>query len=111
MKHWKLSTVLVVLALTAPPASAGILAGNCRTADQPSATLLVPYFEVDVADPNGRTTLVSINNASARSVLARVVLWTNWGLPTLAFDVYLTGFDVQTLNLRDLFNGRLPETG
>lgn len=101
----------MVLASSALPAAAGVLAGNCRTGDQPSATLLVPYFEVDLADPNGHTTLLSINNASTRAALARVVLWTNWGVPTLAFDVYLTGFDVQTLNLRDLFAGRLPHTG
>lgn len=111
MNHWKISKVLVVFAFSALPAAAGVLAGNCRTGDQPSATLLVPYFEVDVADPAGRTTLFSINNASTRSALARVVLWTDWGVPTLAFDVYLTGFDVQTLNLRDLLSGKLPQTG
>jgi hypothetical protein len=117
MNLWKLHRVLVLLAFSAgaagvaAPAGAGVLAGNCRTGEQPSATLLVPYFEVDLANPLGRTTLVSINNASTRSTLARVVLWTNWGIPTLAFDLYLTGFDVQTLNLRDLFAGRLPQTG
>jgi hypothetical protein len=40
-----------------------------------------------------------------------MVLWTDWGVPTLAFDVYLTGYDVQTFNLRDVFNGSLPQTG
>ena len=40
-----------------------------------------------------------------------MVLWTNWGVPSLAFDVYLTGYDVQTINLRDLFAGKLPQTG
>ena len=34
-----------------------------------------------------------------------MVLWTDLGVPTLAFDVYLTGYDVQTVNLRDLFAG------
>jgi hypothetical protein len=117
MNLWKLYRVLVLLAvsagaaLAAAPAAAGVLTGNCRTGEQPSATLLVPFFEVDLARPQGRTTLVSINNASARSTLARVVLWTNWGIPTLAFDVYLTGFDAETIDLRDLFAGRLPQTG
>lgn len=97
--------------IAAVPASAGILEGNCRLADQPAATMLIPYFEVDLSDPAGQTTLFSVNNASAKSTLARVVLWTNWGVPTLAFDVYLTGYDVQTLNLRDLFAGKLPQTG
>ena len=90
---------------------AGVLDGNCRVSDQPAATLLIPYFEVDLDNASGATTLISVNNASSKSALARVVLWTNWGIPTLAFDVYLTGFDVQTLNIRDLFGGELPATG
>ena len=97
--------------IAAVPSSAGILEGNCRLADQPAATMLIPYFEVDLGDPAGQTTLFSVNNASAKSTLARVVLWTNWGVPSLAFDVYLTGYDVQTINLRDLFAGTLPQTG
>ncbi len=108
-----LSFLFLLLApwLAAVPASAGILEGNCRVANQPAATLLFPYFEVDLSDPSGQTTLISVNNASAKSALARVVLWTDWGVPTLAFDVFLTGYDVQTLNLRDLFQGNLPNTG
>jgi hypothetical protein len=101
---------LILLALAAP-AVAGDLTGNCRLGNQPAATLLVPYFEVNLGDPQGRTTLLSINNSAARPVLARVVLWTDWGIPSLAFDVYLTGYDVQTLNVRDIFNGTLPATG
>ncbi|HEX3557440.1 MAG TPA: hypothetical protein VIA62_29790 [Thermoanaerobaculia bacterium] len=97
--------------LTAGAATAGVLAGNCRVGNQPAATLLVPYFEVDLGKPGGVTTLLSVNNASAKPAIARVVLWTDWGVPTLAFDVYLTGYDVQTLNMRDLFAGKLPETG
>lgn len=102
---------LSVSLLLAAPISAGDMTGNCRLGNQPAATLLVPYFEVDLANPNGETTLVSINNSAPRPTLARVVLWTDWGVPTLAFDVYLTGYDVQTLDLRDVFNGNLPMTG
>jgi len=103
---------LALLALPAArPAAAGVLTGNCRMANQPAATLLVPFFQLDVDDPNAWTTLFSVNNASAKPALARVVLWTDWGVPTLAFDIYLTGYDVQTLNVRDLFNGLLPTTG
>jgi hypothetical protein len=97
--------------LLAPAASAGVLSGNCRVQNQPAATLLVPFFEVDLDDPSGVSTLFSVNNARSGSTLARVVLWTDWGLPTLAFDLYLTGYDVQTLNVRDLFQGHLPRTG
>ena len=36
-----------------------------KVAPEPAATLLLPYFEVDLGDANGPTTLFSINNASA----------------------------------------------
>jgi hypothetical protein len=100
-------------ALLAPghAALAGVLSGNCRIADQPAATLLYPYFETDLEHVDGATTLISINNASSRPTLARVVLWTDWGAPTLAFDLYLTGYDVQSLNLRDVLRAQIPSTG
>ncbi|HEX9940974.1 MAG TPA: hypothetical protein VGG03_03070 [Thermoanaerobaculia bacterium] len=109
--RYAISLFLCLTPTAAVPSQAGALEGNCRVANQPSATLLIPYFEVDLADMSGQTTLVSINNASVKPALARVVLWTDWGVPTLAFDIYLTGYDVQTLNLRDLFQGALPVTG
>jgi hypothetical protein len=103
--------VACAILLLGVPATAGVLSGNCRTAEQPAATLLFPYFEVDLQSAAGATTLISVNNASSRPTLARVVLWTDWSAPTLAFDIYLTGYDVQSLNLRDLLLGRLPGTG
>ncbi len=93
------------------PGWAGALTGNCRLGDQPAATLLFPYFRVDLNDPDGPTTLLSVGNSFSVPAQARMVLWTDWGIPTLAFDIYLTGFDVQTVNLRDLFHGHLPRTG
>src|SRR5688572_18242983 len=79
--------------------------------DVPAATLLLPYFEVDIATPGGITTLFSINNASATAVLAHVTVWSDQSVPVLDFDVYLTGYDVQTINLRDILLGRdLPIT-
>jgi hypothetical protein len=68
----------------------------------------VPYFEVDPDHLDGFTTLVAIHNAAAEPVTVRLVLWTDYGLPTAAYDLYLTGYDVQTLNLRDLFAGTPP---
>src|SRR4029079_5005195 len=77
----------------------------------PAATLLLPYFEVDTTNPNGLLTLFSINNASATAVLAHVVIWSDQSVPVLDFDVYLTGYDVQMINLREvLVNGHLPIT-
>ena len=79
----------------------------------PAATLLLPYFEVGLENSgSGVTTLFSINNASAAPAVAHVTLWTKLARPTLDFDVYLTGYDVVTFNLRDLFTtGAIPQTG
>ncbi|MDX1996887.1 MAG: hypothetical protein SF066_04150 [Thermoanaerobaculia bacterium] len=82
----------------------------CSPDTVPAATLLLPYFEVDVANPSGKTTVFSVNNAAAQATLAHVTLWTDSAVPTLNFDVYLTGYDVQTFNLRDLLHGVLPQT-
>ncbi len=96
-----------LLAVVAAPAFAVI--GTVD--DVPAATLLLPYFEVDLDNPNRVTTLMSINNASATAVLAHVVIWTDLSIHVLDFDLYLTGYDVQSINLRDiLVDGNLPLT-
>ncbi|HYX23107.1 MAG TPA: hypothetical protein VFC23_03055, partial [Thermoanaerobaculia bacterium] len=82
----------------------------CTIDAVPAATLLLPYFEVDLNNPNGLTTLFSINNASATAVLAHVTVWSDLSVPVLDFNVYLTGYDVQTINLRDLLAGSVPVT-
>jgi len=96
-----------LIALMAVPSAMA----RCRIEDVPAATLLLPYFEVNLSDPTGMTTLFSINNAGAQAALAHVTVWSDLSVPVLAFNVYLTGFDVQTLNLRDiLVGGNLPRT-
>lgn len=77
----------------------------------PAATLLLPYFEVDLLNPNAGDTVFTINNASASAAVAHVTLWTDEGIPTFNFDVYLTGFDMQSISLRSLFDhGVVPIT-
>jgi hypothetical protein len=99
--------VSLLLVCCAVPAAAEI--GTID--DVPAATLLLPYFEVDLDDPDWRTTLFSVNNASAAPAIAHLTLWTDLSVPTLDFNVYLTGYDVVTFNLRDLFDeGLLPAT-
>lgn len=78
--------------------------------ERPAATLLLPYFEVDLTSAAGRTTRFSVNDASAAAVLAHVTVWTDLSVPVLAFDVYLTGYDVQQIDMRDILNGNLPQT-
>lgn len=76
----------------------------------PAATLLLPYFEVDLNNPNGVTTIFSVNAADSTAYLAHVTLWSDLGIPTQTFNIYLTGYDTQTVNLRDVFNGNFPVT-
>lgn len=82
----------------------------CDLASRAAASLLLPYFEVDVESENGKSTLFAVGNTAETAVLARVVLWTNWGNPVAAFDFGLEGQAVRTFNLRDVLAGRLPET-
>jgi PKD domain/IPT/TIG domain len=107
----KLAFVLLAAAalwaLRAVPAGAVV----CTIDAVPAATLLVPYFEVDLGNTTGSETLFSINNASANAVLVHVVLWSDLSVPVLDFNLYLTGYDVQTIDLRDiLVAGNLPRT-
>jgi hypothetical protein len=96
-----------LLLVTAAPAMAVI----CTIDAVPAATLLLPYFEVDLNNPNGLTTLFSVNNASAVEVLVHVVVWSDLSVPVLDFNIYLTGYDVQSVNIRDIIvNGNLPQT-
>ena len=106
----KLALCFAAAGLLAFGGQASALSGTIDAV--PAATLLVPYFEVDLGNVNGVTTLFSINNASATAQLAHVTVWSDASIPVLDFDVYLTGYDVQTFNLRDiLVGGILPQTG
>jgi hypothetical protein len=76
----------------------------------PAATLLLPYFEADLDNVAGSTTLFSVNNASATAILAHVTLWSDLSVPVFAFNIYLTGYDIQTINIRDVLLGTVPRT-
>src|SRR5438034_7511078 len=83
---------------------------SCDIALQPAATLLLPYFEVDLKAP-ATTTLFTLQNVSPSPVIANVTLWTDWGYPALNFPIHLTGYDVQGINLFDVLgHGALPPT-
>ncbi len=107
MKSKVFLAVLSCLLACVLPASAAI----CNIDVAPAATLLLPYFEVDLSNPNGLTTLFSVNNSSAMATLAHVTFFSDLSVPVLAFNIYLTGYDVQTINLRDIVvSGILPQT-
>jgi hypothetical protein len=75
----------------------------------PAATLLLPYFEVDLDNPNHVDTSFSFSNATSAAVIAHVTLWTDWSVPTFVFDVPLSGYDIEDIYLRSVFSGQLPE--
>src|SRR5882757_4310350 len=76
---------------------------SCDIGTAPAATLLLPYFEVD-PNPNvqGQTTLFTITNVSRAPQIAHVTVWTDWSFPVLDFNIFLTGYDVQAINLYDV---------
>lgn len=80
------------------------------SSNRPGATLLLPYFEVDLDNPEGMTTLFSVNNSSATAVLGHVTVWSDMGIPVFAFDIYMTGYDATPINMRDILNGTVPRT-
>ncbi|MGH7987869.1 MAG: hypothetical protein ACREQX_16525 [Candidatus Binataceae bacterium] len=98
-------------AQTRPPSNGFVDTQSIDTiADTPGATLLLPYFEVDLKSRNGMTTRFTINNNDAAAALAHVTIWSDLAVPVFDFNVYLTGYDVVTIDLRDVLNGILPQT-
>jgi len=123
VKHLAISTIMlsrpsVVAAASLAllsllrPSSAG--AEICTIDPVPAATLLIPYFAVDLdaCESPGTATSFTVNNAAASATIAHIVVWTDWSVPALDFDVFLTGFDVQAIDLKAvLCRGEIPATG
>lgn len=105
---------IVSLGLALGSLFAAATPGNAQVpppiSNRPAATLLLPYFEVNLDNGQGMNTIFSVNNASATAVLAHVSIWSDMGVPVLNFDVYLTGFDTQRIDLRSVLQGNLPAT-
>lgn len=102
---------LMVATLVAPTSAWAALCSQDRV---PAASLLLPYFEVSgICIPGaGRNVRFTVTNTEKAAVLTRVTLWSNVGVAALEYDVYLNGFDQQTIDLADVVcNGNLPETG
>ena len=95
MSHRQL-LLLVLIALLSPATLAA--APLHKT---PGATVIVPYFEVDLDAADGRTTLISVGNVGP-PVVARATLWSDWGVPVYAWNIYLGQNALATYNLRDI---------
>ena len=75
---------------------------SCDVAVFPAATLLLPFFAVDMTGTSGETTLFTVTNTTNVPNAARVTLWTDFGHPVVHFSIFLTGYDVQSINLFDV---------
>jgi hypothetical protein len=77
----------------------------------PAATLLLPYFDVDPANPDASRTVLTVGNRATTATLANVVLWTDRGVPTYRFNVRLPANGVAEIDLGEIFaNGTLPQS-
>ena len=88
-------------------------ASLCANDVVPAATLLFPFVQYDydagLAGNNGATTLFAITNVSNEAQIVHITLWTDYSIAILDFNIVLTGYDVQTINIRDILrDGWLP---
>ena len=87
---------------------------SCDIAVTPAATLLRPVVDVDfnATQSTAQNTIFTIVNTGPRPQIAHITVWTDWSYPVLDFNVFLTGYDVQGINLHDLIGrGTLPGGG
>ena len=92
--------------------SSVVYANFCAFDQVPAATLLFPFVHYDYNNTAGSVTNFAITNVSSEAQIVHVTLWTDYSVAILDFNILLTGYDVQTMNIRDiLLNGILPVTG
>jgi hypothetical protein len=113
----------IILALALALVGGVAYANFCARDIVPSATLLVPYIIVDTnadgtPNPNGYTTLTVVTNVSSAKQIIHVTVWSADSEPVVDFDEVLSGYDVWSINWRDLVTGHFdifdtgsPSTG
>ena len=114
---WALMAILAVAGSAFAGAGGGIvsnatfLTGNptttnnddsCDISTAPAATLLLPYFEVDLTNAQSENTLWTVTNVSNLPQIAHVTIWTDRSFPVLDFNIFLTGYDVQSISMFDI---------
>ena len=104
--------IIIALALVL---TGGIAYANwCARDYVPASTLLVPFGIVDLDDnyaPNysGYTTLLTVTNVSAERFLIHITVWDVLSTPIVDFDEVLSGYDVWSINFRDLMEGHFEK--
>jgi hypothetical protein len=102
-----LSFLLLLIAASAFAASPSTVNNDdsCDVTVGPAATLLLPYFEVDVSGNRTQDTLFTITNVTRLPQIAHVTVWTDWSFPVFTFNIYLTGYDVQGILINQILSG------
>ena len=87
-------------------------ANVCAFDAAPAATLLYPFVAYNYGEgASGVNTLFSVTNTSSEAQIVHVTLWTDFSVAILDFNILLTGYDVQTMDIRTILaNGQLPVT-
>jgi hypothetical protein len=108
----------IILALALALVGGVAYANFCARDIVPSASLLVPYIIVSAdangtPDPNGYTTLTVVTNVSSAKQIIHVTVWNAVSDGVVDFDEVLSGYDVWSINWRDLITGNfnLFDTG
>src|SRR3954452_14269262 len=86
---------------------------SCDISTSPAATLLLPYFEVEIDKHviEAKNTIFSVVNTSKAPQIARVTVWSDEGYPALWFNIFLTGYGVQPISMYDVIGrGVMPVT-
>jgi hypothetical protein len=110
----------VPAATTTAPAAATVAAtstvddaSSCDIGQYPAATLLLPFFDVDfsASSATATNTIFTVINTTPNPQIARITLWTDRGFPGAWFNIFLTGYDTQTISLYEIFaRGFFPPT-
>lgn len=96
----------------APPLPLGPAGALCDNGNNAAASLLIPFFMVDMSADNTMDTYIGITNLGAYSTVAHVVVWNVDSIAIFDFNIYLTGYDVATWSMRDiLVYGAMPNNG
>jgi hypothetical protein len=102
---------IVILGLALALVGGVAYANFCARDNVPAATLLVPYAVVDISpltgtpDPAGFTTLFAVTNVSSSAEIVHFTVWDAISEHIVDWDELLTGYDVWTINFRDLLTG------
>jgi hypothetical protein len=103
---------LALIGALALGVSSVVFANVCAFDPVPAASLLFPFVAYDYdAGFAGDTTIFSITNVSAEAQIVHVTVWTDFSIAILDFNILLSGYDVQRINIRDILaDGQLPIT-